>query len=202
MAGELLVFVLEGLELSLAVEMPLHVGDVRVFRAVPLHLIEDLEKHRQDRLPSGPRVGPAVDVEEDDVGVAVDGLLDVGEHQLVADLLLEELDGLLALTAVLVGLVAEDVAEDLDEVRFAGAKEARHPDADLAGDVDVLGVVDALDVGAEELPDVAVELAGDDKLVELLPDGGLVDLVGFDHAVDRSKDVLREQVTDTHRRRS
>ena len=40
-----------------------------------------------------------------------------------------------------------------------------------------------------------VEFPGDDELVQLLPDGGLVQLVGLHDAVDRPEDVSLEEVS-------
>ena len=91
-------------------------------------------------------IGLAVDVEEDDIGVGGDGPLDVAEEHGVLDLALEELDGLLALPVVRVRAVREQVGQHLDEVRLTGAEEARNPDADLAGDVGVVRVVDGIAV--------------------------------------------------------
>ncbi len=97
-------------------------------------------------------------------------------------------------------LVLQQVRENLEEVRFAGAEEARHPHADLACDVGVLGVVDGFDVGREEPAKVLVKLPGDHELVEFLPDGGLVQLIRLDDAVDGAADVLLEEFFDLHGR--
>ena len=60
------------------------------------------------------------------------------------------------------------------------------------------GVVDGVQVGAEELAEMDVQLLGDDVLVELLPDGLAVGLVGLDDAVDGAVDLLGEEVLDQH----
>ena len=83
-------------------------------------------------------------------------------------------------------------------MRLAGAEEARDPDADLPGDVGVFGLIDGIEVGGEELAEVPVEFPGDDELVQLLPDGRLVQLVGLHDAVDGPEDVPFEQVLDLH----
>ena len=61
-------------------------------------------------------------------------------------LLLEELDGLLALAVVGMDFVLEQVGQDLQEVRLAGAEEPGNPDAHLAGDVRVVAVVDGIQI--------------------------------------------------------
>ena len=202
MAGEVFIFLVESSQLALAVEMPLHVGDVRVIGAVALQFVEHLQKHRQDRLSAGLGVGSTVDVEQDHVGMAVDGFLYVGEHQLIADLFLEELHRLLGVSGMLVLQISQHIAQDLNEVRFAGAKEARHPNAGLARNIDVFRVVDAFAVGPKELPNVAVEFTGHHELIQFLPDRGFIRLIGFHHTVDRSEDVLGEQLSDFHQPRS
>ena len=83
-------------------------------------------------------------------------------------------------------------------MRLARAEEPRDPDADLPGDVGVLRVLDRIAVGREELAEVLVEFPGDDELVQLLPDGQLVQLVGLHDAVDRPEDVLDKEILDLH----
>ena len=192
MAGEVFIFLMEGVQLALAVQVPLHVGDVWVLGAIPLHFVEHLQEHRQDRFSTGLGVSPTVDVEQDHVSVAVHCFLDVRKHQRVLDLLLEELDRLLRIAFVLVQAIPQHIAQDLDEVRFTGAEEARDPDADLARDVDILRVVDPFDVRTKELLDVAVQFTGHHELIQFLPYRGLIDLIGFHNAVDWSKDVFGE----------
>ena len=199
MAGEPLKLGPEGVELSLLVEVPLHVGDVGMLRAVAGQLVENLQEHREDGIAVAANVGSAVDVEEDDVGVAGGRLLDVAEREGIRDLGGEELSRPFGLTLVGVGGVGEDVGEDLDQVGFTGAEEAGHPDPYPTGDVEVAGVVEAGSIGTEESLDVAGELAGDHKLIELLPDGGLVGLIGLHDAVDGPEDVFLEEVADGHR---
>jgi hypothetical protein len=70
-ARVVLVRGLEGFEFALAVEVALHVSDVRMVAAIALELVEDLQEHPQDKVAAGfvavRRL--AVDVEEDDVGI-------------------------------------------------------------------------------------------------------------------------------------
>jgi len=93
-------------------------------------------------------------------------------------------------------LVVEQVAQNLDEVRFTATEETADPYADLAGGVGA--AVQGLAVGGEELPQVLVELPGDDKLIQLLPDRRFVQLVGLHDTVDRPENILLEQVLDLH----
>ena len=66
--------------------------------------------------------------------------------------------------------VPEQVRQHLEEVRLAGAEEAGNPDADLAGGIGILAVVDGFAIGREELAEVLVKFPGDDELVQFLPD--------------------------------
>ena len=132
--------VLEGLQLALRSRCRSRCGDVRMVPAVAELLVEDLEEDAEDGVAPADAVGLAVDVEQDDVDVAVDGALDVaGEHG-VLDLAVEELDGALGLSPVGDRAVFQQVGEDLQEVGLAGAEEAGDPDADLAGDVRIAGL--------------------------------------------------------------
>ena len=199
-AGVLFVGGVERLQLALGFEVTLHVGDVRVIAAVALQLVQDLEEDPQDQVT--PRaaavVGLAVDVEEDDIGVGDDRPLDVPKEHGVLDLALEELDRLLALAVVRVRAVVEQVRQHLQEVRLAGAEEARNPDAHLAGRVGVLPLVHGFEIPGDELAEVLVEFPGDDELIQLLPDGGIVKLVGLHDAVDGPEDVTFKEVLDEH----
>ena len=56
----------------------------------------------------------------------------------------------------------------------------------------------ASQIRREELAEVLVEFPGDDELVQLLPDGGVVQLVGLHDAVDGPEDVPLEEVLDLH----
>ena len=86
-------------------------------------------------------------------------------------------------------------------MRLARAEEARDPDPDLARHVGIVGTLDRIRVGREELAEVLVEFLRDDELVEFLPDGRVVQLVGLHDAVDRAEDVTGKEVFDQHRRR-
>ena len=123
-------------------------GDVRVVAAVALQLVQDFQEDSEDRVPASHGVGLAVDVEQDDIGIGGDGPLDVAKEHGILDLALEELDGLLALAVVRVGAVAEKIGQHFEEVGLAGAEEARNPDANLAGHVGVVLVLDGIAIVA------------------------------------------------------
>jgi len=189
----------ELLQLASAFEVTFQVGDVRVVAAVTLHFVQDLEEDREDRVAPGAVVGLAINVEEDDIGVRGDGAFDVAEEHGVFDLAFEEFNRLPALAVVSVRAVPQQVREDFDEVRFAGAEETRDPDTDLAGCVGVASVFEGFTVSGEETAEVFVEFAGDDEFVQFLPDRGFIQLVCFDHAVDGAEDVPLEEVLNFHK---
>ena len=165
----------EGGQPSLAVEIALHVRDVRVVAAVTLQLVENLEEHPEDDVPP---VAAAVrrlriDIEEDDIGIGGDGALDVAEQNSVLDLAFEELDGELGLAVLAVGLVREEVGDDLQEVRLAGAEEPGNPNAHLAAGVGRLSGIDRFEIPGDELAEVQVQLPRHDEFVKLLPHRGI-----------------------------
>ncbi len=189
---------LEGVELALSREVPLQVGDVRMVPAEAELLVEHLEEDPQDGVAPAGGVGLAVDVEQADIDGGADGALDVGGQHGVLDLAVEEIDGAPGLSGVADNEVLQQVGEDLEEVRLAGAEEPRDPDPDHADDLGVPGVVDRIQVGAEEAAAVDVEFLGNDVLVELLPDRRTVGLIGLDDAVDGTVDRLGEKVLNQH----
>jgi hypothetical protein len=81
-------------------------------------------------------------------------------------------------------------------VRLTGAEEPGDPDPDLAHHLGVPGVVDRIQVGAEEPAEVDVEFLGDDVFLELLPNRRAVGLIGLDDAVDGAVDRFGEEVLD------
>ena len=52
----------------------------------------------------------------------------------------------------------------------------------------------------DELVEVLVEFSGDDKLIQLLPNGGFIELIGLHDAIDGPEDVTFKEVLDKHRR--
>ena len=103
-----------------------------------------------------------------------------------------------ALAVMGVRAVLKQIRENLEKVRLAGAEEAGNPDAHLARRVGVLPLVHCFEIPGDELAKVLVEFSRDDKLIQLLPDGGIVKLVGLHDAVDGPEDVSLEEVLDKH----
>ncbi len=180
--------------------MSLHVSNVRVIPAVALQLIQDLEEDPQDQVTSGAAavVGLAVDVEEDDISIGDDGSLDVSKKHGVLDLALKEIHRLLALAVVRVRAVMEQVRQHFQKVRFTRAKEARNPNAHFAGGIGVLSLVHGIEIPRNELAEMLVKFSCDDELIQLLPNGGVVELVGLHDAVDGPEDVTFKKVLDEH----
>ena len=130
-----------------------------------------------------------VDVEQD--GLARHARTAPGPlgHEGVVKLAVEVVDGVLAGNLA----VGQQVREHLEEVRLTRAEEARDPHADLVG-----GSVDGGVVALEQRGEVLAQLAGDDVLLELGADGGVVVLGHLDHAVDGAVDVFLEHVLNAH----
>jgi hypothetical protein len=192
---------LEGLERALGDEVALHVGNVRGVAREAQFFIEDAKEDLQDGVAVVLAVGLGVDVEQDHIGRALHGAVDVGQQHGVLDLfVVKELGCVAFLPGGRIGRldVLQQVGQDLDEVRLAGAEETRHPDAHAVGDGGVMWAVHGGQVGVEELAQVLADLLGDDVLFQLLPDAGGVHLVGLDDAVDGAVDRLEEQLADFH----
>src|SRR5690606_20064201 len=114
------------------------------------------------------------------------------------DLVVEEIDRG-ARHAVLGGRpVLDQVGQDLDEVRFTGPEESADPHAIAACGRGLVTVAATAQIDVDEGPEMAVELAGDNVLVEFLPDAGGIRLVGLDDAVDGTPDRLLKNVLDFH----
>ena len=128
-----------------------------------------------------------VDVEQDGLRTGVGGSHDARVGHGVVELAVEVLDGALALDL----LVLEEVAEHLQEVRFAASEVALDPYTGVS-----LGAVEATLVGLEEVGEVTLQLARHDVFIELLLDGAL--LADADDAVDVSVDVSLEHLLNLH----
>ena len=72
------------------------------------------------------------------------------------------------------------------------AEESRYPYPHLSSDGRIVGIINDVQVGREELAKMPIEFFGDNKLVKFLPDGAVVQLVGLNHAIDRTEDVFFE----------
>jgi hypothetical protein len=175
-------------------QVPFHVGNVRMVTAVALELVQNLDEYTENQIASGRAavVGFCIDVEENYIGVGSDCSLDVSEEHRVFDFALEEVDSELLLAVACVLAVAKQVRQDLEEVGFTGSKETRDPDPHFACRIRVFTLIDCLQIPIDELSKVLVEFFGYNELVELLPNGGVVELIRFHDTVDRSKDIAFE----------
>ena len=93
---------------------------------------------------------------------------DVSEKHRIFDLALEKLDCLLRAAVVGVRCVTEEIRNNFQKVRLAGAKEARNPYAHLACGVRIF-LIRGFEIPGDEFPEMLVEFSCDDKLLQLLP---------------------------------
>ena len=183
--------------LALAFHELLHAGELQVLPVEAQMLVEHAgEGEEQGRLRLGatlPLAALGIDVEQDGLGGNGGGALHAGVHHGVGHLAVEELHGGNASHLA----VREQMAEHLQEVRFAAAEEAGYPHAHFVGR-HVQGAI----VGLEEIREMALQLVGNHILGELLLNGGGVVLGHLDDAVDGAVDVLGEELADLHERPS
>ena len=176
--------------------MTLHVSDMRVIAAEAQALVEDLQEDTKDGVAAVTAISLAVDVEQQHIRFGGDGALDIsGEHR-VGDFALKKIDGL-ARDGVLADLfVFQQVGKDLQEVRFTRTEETGdpHPYSPRR----ILGAVQGSQVAFKKAAQMLIQLAGDDVLIQLLPDGLSVILVSLDHAVDRAVNGAGKQILDLH----
>ena len=81
--------------------------------------------------------------------------------------------------------------EQLGEARFAGAEEARDPDADP-----LMRLVRGLAVALEDREIVLLDRVGHDVFVDLVAEDLLLDLVDLDDLFDSAADIAREERSD------
>jgi len=193
-SGALAIGLFEGQKQLPAFEIPFKVGNMGMVSAVALQLVEHAKKDPKDDVGTGP-IGFAIDIEEDNIGIRSDCAFDVAKEDGVFDFALEEFDGSFALVVMGMGTVSKQIGENFEEVRLSRSEEARNPNAHFAVG---FGLIHAVEIPLEKLPKVAVELFGNHELVELLPNGGLIELVGLHHTVDRTIDIALEQSLDLH----
>ena len=188
-AGVLLEGGLEGVVLAALVEVLLEAGDGAVVAEVAAALVEDLDEDLEQRvcLVLGDQRGLLVDVEEQALGRDGGGLLQRCDEHRVIGLAQEAVAHLVAREGLAFD-VAEEVGEHLQQVRLTGAEEARDPHA--VG-VRVVGVL--LKQRGHALGGVVRE----DVLLDL--DAKVVGVVGLDDTLDRSGDVLEEDLVEFHR---
>ena len=188
-AGDALEGLLERLVLAAVVEVALEAGDVALVAVVAPALVEDLDEHLEQGvgLVLGDQGGLLVDVEQQALGRDAVGLVEQAGQERVGGLGAEAVGDVLA-RVVLAFDVAEQVGKHLEHVRLTGAEEAGDPDAVGVGVVGVL-----LEQDLETLRG----LVGQDVLVDL---GAQVrGVIGLDDALDRTLDVLGEDLVELHR---
>ena len=190
-SGYVLVGGAELIGLAAIVDHLLEAGELVVAPVEAKVVIEDAGERAQHGGARGVALLEAaallVDVEQDGLCVNARGALDLGERHGVVELVLEVLDRGLAVDVA----ILEQVAKHLQEVGLTGPKVALDPDARVP-----LGVVEAALVGLEEVVEVTLQLARDDVLLELLPDG--IVLADVHDSVDVAVDILREHFLDLH----
>jgi hypothetical protein len=162
--------------------------------AVALELIEHFDEDSQNQVTPGAAtvIGLSIDVEENDVGIGSNCSFDVPEEHWIFDFAVEEIDSETLLATIGVLSIAEQVRQDLQEVRFTASEEPGNPNPHFAGRIGVFALVDRLQIPVDELPKVLVKLFGDDEFIELLPDRRVVKLIGFHDPVDGTEDVAFE----------
>jgi len=96
---------------------------------------------------------------------------------------------MLAAACMDVRAVPEEIRENFEKVRLTRAEKARNPDAHFSGGVWVFLVIHGFEIPGDKLSEVLIEFSRDDKLVQLLPDGGIVKLVRLDYSVYGPKNV-------------
>ena len=182
---------------SLLYQMPLQVGQKRDSAAESLHFVKHLEEDGDNRVFAvfAGHVALRVDIEQDHVRQAIGGKLHVRQHHRVGDLFIfrKVLQGFFAVHFA----VGQQVGQDFQEVRFTAAKEAGNPDAHLVGPP-----IDPFAVAAEEIGEMALQLAGDDIFLQFLADVFVIGLPDLDHALDVPVNRFCKHVLDQHRIRS
>ena len=124
--------------------------------------------------------------------------MNIAIKQVVVDLLFEKLNRRLGLAAVNRLLIAQQIGEDLDEVRLTRAEITGYPDAYLASHAGIIRVSDPRQIGLEEVAQVAIKLAGHHILIKLSPDDLLIQLLCFHHAIDRPVQLFGKQLFNLH----
>ena len=186
-AGQALVGVFEGRELVAAVQVAFKLGDVALLAKVAAHLVEDFDEHRQQGidLVLADDVGLLVDVEQDTLGRDGDGLFQRGAQQFIVsgNLGQEDLQSIHITNAA----VFQHQGQHFEQVRFAGAEEARQPHA--VGTVVVV-------VGVQEVFQTLGDFVGQYVFAEFGEQVRFV--VGLDHAFNGAADGLLKYAVQFH----
>ena len=178
--------------------MTLHVGDVRGMSCVALKLVKHPKQNGENRISSRSVVGLGFDIEQDDIGGECDGPLDVGIEKRVAYFGLKEIHRPLGLAIVAKLAIAHEVGEHFEVMGFSRAEETGNPRAHFICDLGLVEVIRHLQIAAKKTVEVLVEFAGDNKLVQLLPHGSIILLVGFNDAIDGASNITVKKFTKGH----
>ena len=189
-SGEFLELRLErGKMTFLLVELALKRCHCRVLFAVTAMGIEDLQERRENRVlavGATRRVRLLADVEENAPRGRARRTLDQSLQNREVLVLLAMLQKDLRRTPSADITVLQHGGKDLEEVGLTGTEEARDPRT--------VGI--ALVIVLEERLEVDPDFIGDDKLLQLVAENRRV--LGLDHAVDMTIDVLLENALDGH----
>ena len=189
---------LEGVELAPLGEMTLHVGNVRRVARVALKLVEHPQQNGENRVSSRSVVGLGFDIEQDDIGGKCDGPPDIGVEKRIAYFGLKKISRPLGLAIVAKLAIPHEVGEHFEKMGFSRAEETGNPHTHFVCDLGLVEVIGHLQIAAEKTVEVLVELAGDNKLVQLLPNGGVILLVCFNDAIDGAFNVTVKKFTKGH----
>ena len=173
----------------LLVELALKRCHCRVLFAVTAMGIEDLQERRENRVlavGATRRVRLLADVEENAPRGRARRTLDQSLQNREVLVLLAMLQKDLRRTPSADITVLQHGGKDLEEVGLTGTEEARDPRT--------VGI--ALVIVLEERLEVDPDFIGDDKLLQLVAENRRV--LGLDHAVDMTIDVLLENALDGH----
>ena len=126
---------MERLELALAFQVTLHVGDVRVVAAVALHFVQDFEEHPQDSVPAR-ACGSALLSMLNRMTSVFEATARLMSPKSMASLILLSKNSTACLLwpSWRVRHCCRRYDKHLDEVGLAGAEKAGNPDAHLSGD--------------------------------------------------------------------
>ena len=150
-ASQLGKFALERLILIASIELPLKVCNMRMIGAIAEPLVKHPQEHLQDGIFFIFSISTTVDVKKDHLGLAIHRCVNVTVELVVADLLFEKIDSFFALVSMNGSLITQQIREDLDKVRFTGAKVTGDPDTNLASHAGIIRMGDARQIGFEEM---------------------------------------------------
>ena len=185
--------ILEFLVASIVRELTLQIGQMRNRSGEALHLVKDAKEHRDNGILGllAGHLAFGIDIEKDDVGRDRSRQPHVRQHHRVPDLFVihEIVDGLFAVDFP----VSQQIGQDFQKVRFTASKEAGHPNAHLVCSADNPTLV-----AGEEIPEMLLKLTGDNVLVQLLADIGIVVLTDLDDTLNVTVYRFCKHIFDDH----